>query len=150
MQETQERTAETAPTKPQLLNRKAKRHHGFRTKRDRSALRSIHEVLAIGPRAWTRRRTGRTPHFQAWMAEAVVQKHLQTMRTRWLADRLTTTEPKVAEVLRLLNTAGYGNVLKVARANRADLLAVKGVGRVGLGRLHSYLRSHSVPLTWEI
>lgn len=151
MQETQARTEENAPTKPTLLNRARKRAAGVRAKRDLSTLRNVHQVLAIGPRAHRRRKTGRTAHFTAWLAEQAVRSHLQKMHTTWLADRLEEkADAKLAAVLRSLADGGYRSVLSIAEASRTDLLAVKGVGRVGLRKLHEYLSKHQVPMSWEV
>jgi hypothetical protein len=95
------------------------------------------------------RRTGTTPHFEAWKAEGQLKSILQKTKTAAIADSLPSAEHNAASGFALLSVGGFKNVWDVSQASTADLLAVRGIGIVRLGFIEDYLKARGVALAWS-
>lgn len=102
---------------------------------------------ADGARA-TGRATGRPAHFSDWKRQAEVKRHLQKMKTSWLAEQLQAQRHGAAPVLFLL-AKPFPNVWALSQATREAILAVPGVGPKRLRKLQEYLEEHQVKIVWR-
>lgn len=92
-------------------------------------------------------RTGTTPHFRLWMADLQMRSVLQKTRTAALAEHVDNA--LVSSAMALFTVAGIRNVWALIRANRDDLLAVRGMGPGRLKAVHTYLIEHNVKPSWS-
>jgi hypothetical protein len=93
-------------------------------------------------------RTGTTPHFRLWMADLQMRSALQKTRTGVLAEHVD--EPLVSSAMALFTVAGIRNVWALIRADKADLLQVKGIGPNRLKAVEKYLIDHNVKPSWTV
>lgn len=91
-------------------------------------------------------RTGRTKHFELWMADLQMKSALQRTTLASLADRHDVAS--AASVYALLYVGGFKSVWTLTQATRRDLLAVKGVGPKGLDLVKADLASRRVAVRW--
>jgi hypothetical protein len=94
-------------------------------------------------------RTGRTKHFQAWMADLAMISALQKTSLRKLADH-TMTPSLVKSAFALAFNAGIRNVHALVVADVARLLRIDGIGPKKLEAVESYLLEHTVKPHWTV
>lgn len=93
-------------------------------------------------------RTGTTPHFRLWMADLRMRSELQKTRTGALAEHVD--DPLVSSAMALFTVAGIRNVWALIRADKADLLRIKGIGPNRLKAVEKYLIEHDVKPSWTV
>lgn len=127
-------------------NRAIRRAFGDKGRR-RLALRAGEKKWPSGPHARHSGPTGQPQHFLNWLAETKVRKHLQSLKISTLASKIQ--DAAIAKSFTLL-APHFANVWDLAAARREDLLALPGVGRVTLQRVHKYLSSFNVQMEWAL
>lgn len=92
-------------------------------------------------------RTGRTKHFNLWMADLRMKSALQKTSTADLADH-TATPALASSAFALMFVAGLRSVWDVTSASLADILAIEGIGPKKAEAVEDYLLDHKVKPSW--
>lgn len=123
--------------------------------KDRRTRRAFTPTHRVGPfqaagssRVRSGIRTGTTPHFKLWMADLSMRSALQKTRTAALAEHID--DAQVSSAMALFHVGQIRNVWTLIRADKARLLAVKGIGPNRLKAVHAYLIEHDVKPSWTV
>jgi hypothetical protein len=122
-----------------------------------------HEDSRQFRRAWERfqafqasprvgRRTGTTPHFAMWQADLEIKSVLQRTKLADLADSDSTPSPAAHgyAILASEPSKRFRNVWDLITADRANLLAVKGIGEARLLAIQLDLIEHKAQPRWAV
>jgi hypothetical protein len=127
------------PDKPVLVPNRANR---------RAMKRSHYKAYESATRAnRPRSRTGKPDWFRTMQFKARIKEVLSQSLTIHLYPGSHDGEPP--RELEALSNAGFKNVWLLSQADRADLLAVKGIGPAKLKIIRAALVSRSVPVAWK-
>lgn len=123
----------------------------FKDRRTRRALLPKHRTSFLqapgSARVRSGVRTGRTKHFQLWMADLSMKSALQKTSTADLADH-DGVPPLAQSAFALAFMDGIKNVWDLTQANIERLLSIPQIGPKNLEAVEQYLLEHNVKPSW--